>query len=67
MTTMISHRWVRAGLAHVQFETINPFLDGNGRIGRLLMALLIEHWNLLDQPLLYLSLVFKRATSPHFQ
>jgi Fic family protein len=37
---------VRTGLAHVQFETIHPFLDGNGRIGRLLIALLIEHWGL---------------------
>ena len=51
---------VRTGLAHVQFETIHPFLDGNGRIGRLLIALLVEHWGLLDLPLLYLSLVFKR-------
>ena len=51
---------VRAGLAHVQFETIHPFLDGNGRIGRLLIALLIEHWKLLGSPLLYLSVAFKR-------
>ncbi len=57
---------VRAGLAHVQFETIHPFLDGNGRIGRLLIALLLEHWGLLDQPLLYLSLAFKRAQSDYY-
>ena len=52
---------VRIALAHVQFETIHPFLDGNGRIGRLLIALLVEHWHLLEQPLLYLSVAFRRA------
>ncbi len=57
---------VRAGLAHVQFETIHAFLDGNGRIGRLLIALLIEHWGLLDQPLLYLSVAFRRAQPEYY-
>ena len=57
---------VRIGLAHVQFETIHPFLDGNGRIGRLLIALLLEHWNLLDQPLLYLSLALKRDQEEYY-
>jgi Fic family protein len=57
---------VRAGLAHVQFETIHPFLDGNGRIGRLLIALLVEHWGLLDSPLLYLSLAFKRHRPEYY-
>ena len=42
-------------LAHAQFETIHPFLDGNGRIGRLLIAALLEHWHLLPEPLMYLS------------
>lgn len=57
---------VRAGLAHVQFETIHPFLDGNGRIGRLLITLLVEHWGLMDQPLLYLSLAFKRHRADYY-
>ena len=51
---------VRAALAHVQFETIHPFLDGNGRVGRLLITLLLYHAGLLREPLLYLSLYFKQ-------
>lgn len=58
---------VRAGLAHVQFETIHPFLDGNGRIGRLLITLLVEHWGLLASPLLYLSLPFKRQREEYYR
>ena len=58
---------VRAGLAHVQFETIHPYLDGNGRIGRLLIALLLEHWGLLSSPLLYLSLFFKRHRDEYYR
>jgi Fic family protein len=58
---------VCAGLAHAQFETIHPFLDGNGRIGRLLIALLVEHWNLLPSPLLYLSLAFKRRRDEYYR
>jgi Fic family protein len=57
---------VRVGLAHAQFETIHPFLDGNGRIGRLLISLLVEHWGLLEQPLLYLSVAFKRRQSEYY-
>jgi len=57
---------VRAGLAHVQFETIHPFLDGNGRVGRLLIALLVEHWGLLRAPLLYLSVAFKRHRPQYY-
>lgn len=57
---------VRAGLLHVQFETIHPYLDGNGRIGRLLITLLLEHWGLLSQPLLYLSLYFKRHRDEYY-
>ena len=58
---------VRAGLAHVQFETIHPFLDGNGRIGRLLISLLVEHWKLLSSPLLYVSLGFKRRRQEYYE
>jgi Fic family protein len=57
---------VRAGLLHVQFETIHPYLDGNGRIGRLLVTLLLEHWKLLTRPLLYLSLFFKRHRADYY-
>jgi Fic family protein len=57
---------VKAGLAHVQFETIHPFLDGNGRVGRLLIALLLEHWKLLASPLLYVSLGFKRRRQEYY-
>ncbi len=58
---------IRAGLAHVQFETIHPYLDGNGRIGRLLITLLLEHWSLLGKPLLYLSLFFKRHQAEYYR
>jgi Fic family protein len=58
---------VRIGLVHVQFETIHPYLDGNGRIGRLLITLLLEQWNLLSAPLLYLSLFFKRHRADYYR
>lgn len=58
---------IRAGLLHVQFETIHPYLDGNGRMGRLLITLLLEHWDLLDAPLLYLSLYFKRHRAEYYR
>ena len=57
---------LRAGLAHVQFETVHPFLDGNGRVGRLLITLLLCHAGLLRQPLLYLSLYFKQHRSDYY-
>jgi Fic family protein len=58
---------LRVGLAHAQFETIHPFLDGNGRLGRLLITLLLEHWGLLAQPLLYLSLFFRRHRAEYYR
>ncbi|WP_245863143.1 Fic family protein [Candidatus Viridilinea mediisalina] len=58
---------IKAALAHVQFETIHPFLDGNGRIGRLLIAFLLHHDKLLSQPLLYLSLYFKQHRSEYYR
>lgn len=56
----------RAGLAHVQFETIHPFLDGNGRLGRLLIVLMLCDAGLLDQPSLYLSLYFKARREEYY-
>lgn len=57
---------VRAGLAHAQFETIHPFLDGNGRTGRLLVTLLLCERKALRQPVLYLSEYFKRNRDAYF-
>jgi len=58
---------VRAGIAHVQFETLHPYLDGNGRMGRLLIALLLEHWKVLPHPLLYLSLFIRRHQAEYYR
>ncbi|MBM4287373.1 MAG: Fic family protein [Deltaproteobacteria bacterium] len=58
---------LNAALAHVQFETIHPFLDGNGRIGRLLIAFILHHQEVLSQPLLYLSLYFKQHRQEYYR
>jgi cell filamentation protein, protein adenylyltransferase len=57
---------IKAALAHVQFETIHPFLDGNGRLGRLLITLLFCAENALREPLLYLSLYFKQHRQRYY-
>lgn len=61
MTTLL-----KAGIAHVQFESIHPFLDGNGRVGRLLITLLLCADGTLQQPLLYLSLFFKQHRNLYY-
>jgi len=58
---------VQVGLAHAQFETIHPFLDGNGRIGRLLIAFLLTEKRLLAKPVLYLSHYFKQRRSEYYE
>ncbi len=58
---------VKAALAHVQFETIHPFLDGNGRLGRLLISFILHHDGLLSKPLLYLSLYFKEHRAYYYE
>ncbi len=57
---------LRAGLSHVQFETIHPFLDGNGRVGRLLITFLLCHDAVLREPMLYLSLYFKEHRRDYY-
>ncbi|WP_417819613.1 Fic family protein [Terasakiella sp.] len=57
---------VKAALAHVQFESIHPFLDGNGRLGRLLITFILCTENILREPLLYLSLYFKANRQAYY-
>jgi Fic family protein len=58
---------LRIAAIHVQFETIHPFLDGNGRVGRMLIALLLEHWQLLSSPLLYVSAYLKKHQMSYYR
>ena len=57
---------IRAGMIHYQFEAIHPFLDGNGRVGRLLIVLLMCEWGLLPQPLLNLSVYIERYRQQYY-
>ncbi|MGB7538767.1 MAG: Fic family protein, partial [Anaerolineales bacterium] len=57
---------IRLAILHYQFEAIHPFADGNGRIGRLLLSLLLVHWNLLPMPLLYLSAFFEKRRREYY-
>ncbi len=58
---------VGIALVHAQFETIHPFLDGNGRIGRLLIAALLEYWQMLPEPLMYLSAYLKQYQAEYYR
>lgn len=64
--TVQSNVLIATGLAHAQFESIHPFLDGNGRIGRLLLTLLLVHHKVLSKPLLYLSYYFKHRRIEYY-
>jgi len=57
---------IRLAFIHCQFESIHPFLDGNGRVGRLLIAFMMVHWKLLPTPLLYLSSFFERRREEYY-
>ena len=58
---------VKIALVYVQFETIHPYLDGNGRIGRLLIAALLEHFGLLPEPLMFLSGNLKHCQAKYYR
>ena len=57
---------IKVALIHAQFETIHPFLDGNGRLGRLLITFLLVHWKVLEKPLLYISYYFKAHRTEYY-
>ena len=58
---------LRIAAIHVQFETIHPYLDGNGRVGRMLIALLLAHWRVLSSPLLYISIYLKERQADYYR
>jgi Fic family protein len=57
---------IKVALIHAQFETIHPFLDGNGRLGRLLITFLLVHWKVLEKPLIYISYYFKAHRTEYY-
>lgn len=65
--SQVSSTLIKAALVHVQFETIHPFLDGNGRLGRLLTTLLLCSRGVLQEPILYLSLYFKLNRAEYYE
>jgi len=58
---------IHAAIAHAQFETIHPFLDGNGRTGRLIITMLLRHRNMLERPVLFLSAYFKKHQKAYYE
>lgn len=58
---------IRAAMIHAQFETIHPYLDGNGRLGRLLITFLLQSWDVIEKPLLYLSYFFKANRTEYYE
>jgi Fic family protein len=64
---VLLHELIKIGLAHVQFETIHPFLDGNGRMGRLLIVLMLVNSGYIDVPILYPSYYFKKHKTIYYE
>jgi Fic family protein len=66
-STDFTHPLVRLAFIHYQFEAIHPFLDGNGRVGRILIAILLPDWKLIKEPFLYLSAYFHQNRNQYYE